>query len=292
MLASLFYSRSEGRLRAGWRLSLLGVLYLAANTLFALPVWLLLQASRAEPNLALPALQGASLAATCLAVWLARRFVDRRSFASLGFQGGRQAGLDLLAGFVIAGLLMGLIYLVEYAAGWLQPSGAAWQDTPPLEIGLALAFMLSAFLAVGFEEELLFRGYLLQNLSQGLKPAWGAALSSLIFGAAHMANPNASLMGVLGVSLAGLFMVYACWRTRQLWLAIGIHIGWNFFEGPLLGFPVSGIGVFQLLRNQISGPVVCTGGGFGPEAGLVLLPGLALGVGLVYLYSRFVLESA
>ena len=98
-------------------------------------------------------------------------------------------------------------------------------------------------------------------------------------------------MGALGVTLAGLFMAYAYLRTRQLWLPIGIHIGWNFFEGPLLGFPVSGIGTFQLVRNQIAGPTLFTGGSFGPEAGLVLVPALIFGTALVYFYTRFVLQS-
>ena len=151
--------------------------------------------------------------------------------------------------------------------------------------------MLLVFILTGWQEELYFRGYLLQNLSDGLNPAWGVFISSIVFGLAHLGNQNATLIGALGVTLAGLFMAYAYWRTRQLWLPIGIHIGWNFFEGPLLGFPVSGIGTFQLLRNQIAGPALFTGGSFGPEAGLVLLPALILGSVLVYFYTRFVLQS-
>jgi hypothetical protein len=68
---------------------------------------------------------------------------------------------------------------------------------------------------------------------------------------------------------------------------MGLHTGWNFFEGTVFGFPVSGIGDFpRLLHPAISGPALITGGPFGPEAGLVLLPALGLGAGLVYLYTR------
>ncbi len=95
-----------------------------------------------------------------------------------------------------------------------------------------------------------------------------------------------SLTGHVGLFLAGLFLAYAYLRTRRLWLPIGLHIGWNFFESTVLGFPVSGLSLFGLLQNSLAGPDIYTGGAFGPEAGLVLLPALALGTILVYYYTR------
>jgi hypothetical protein len=75
-------------------------------------------------------------------------------------------------------------------------------------------------------------------------------------------------------------------RTHQLWLPIGLHLGWNFFEGPVFGFPISGHNHFSLLEYRISAPMIITGGAYGPEAGLILLPAIALGVGLIWLYTR------
>jgi uncharacterized protein len=81
-------------------------------------------------------------------------------------------------------------------------------------------------------------------------------------------------------------MAFGYTRTRRLWLPIGLHIGWNFFEGPVFGFAVSGMGSFTLIRQAAAGRQVFTGGAFGPEAGLIVLPGLALGVLLIYWYTQ------
>jgi membrane protease YdiL (CAAX protease family) len=287
LVARIFISDSEHRLRAGWRILVQILLYSLISILIVFPVSLLLQLTRLDSSVFLLLLQTASLVAITISVFIARRYLDRRSFTSLGFQTNKEGWRDLLAGFLIAGTMMSFIYLIERLAGWLSLTGIAWQDTPLVEIILPLAILLLAFIVTGWQEELYFRGYLLQNIRDGINLGWGVALSSLVFGLAHMSNPNASLMGALGVTLAGLFMAFAYWRTRQLWLPIGLHIGWNFFEGPLLGFPVSGIGTFQLIHNQIAGPTLFTGGSFGPEAGLVLLPALGTGAALVYFYTHF-----
>jgi len=65
-----------------------------------------------------------------------------------------------------------------------------------------------------------------------------------------------------------------------------LHIGWNFFEGTVFGFPVSGVNPYALLHLRVSGPELWTGGQFGPEAGLLVLPALLIGSVLVYLYAR------
>jgi membrane protease YdiL (CAAX protease family) len=83
-----------------------------------------------------------------------------------------------------------------------------------------------------------------------------------------------------------LFFAYAYLRTRQLWLPIGLHIGWNFFEGTIFGFPVSGTTSYQLIHQSVSGPEIITGGAFGPEAGLILLPALLLGTAMVIILTR------
>jgi hypothetical protein len=67
---------------------------------------------------------------------------------------------------------------------------------------------------------------------------------------------------------------------------MGLHFGWNFFEGVIFGFPVSGLNIYHMINLKVSGPVLWTGGEFGPEAGLIVLPALVLGSILVYFYSR------
>jgi hypothetical protein len=111
-------------------------------------------------------------------------------------------------------------------------------------------------------------------------------ISSILFALGHLGNPHVAWNAILGLALSGAFLAYGYLRTRQLWLPIGLHIGWNFFEGSVFGFQVSGLENFpRLIVQTVHGPELFTGGAFGPEAGLVLLPGLALGVILIYTFT-------
>jgi hypothetical protein len=102
----------------------------------------------------------------------------------------------------------------------------------------------------------------------------------------HTCESQLFLECARGLVLAGLHL--ACGYLRRLAaLPIGLHIGWNFFEGTVFGFQVSGLsGMPTLIRQIIDGPELLTGGAFGPEAGLVILPAFVLGVLLVYGYTR------
>jgi hypothetical protein len=133
---------------------------------------------------------------------------------------------------------------------------------------------------------LLSRGYHLQTIASGLNLFWGVVISSAVFGLLHLGNPNATWVSAAGIFFAGLYLAYGYIRTKQLWLSIGLHIGWNFFEGVVFGFPVSGLDIYALTRIKVHGPEIWTGGAFGPEAGLIVLPSLILGGFLIYLYTR------
>jgi membrane protease YdiL (CAAX protease family) len=286
-LQKIFISPGETRLRAAWRLLLqslllgvtLGLLGLTAN----LGLGYLSDISYAA-FLLLGALV-TSLAVT-FSVYLARRYFDHRSFTSLGLQVDSRALVDILFGISLTGLMMGMIFLVLWALNWIQIESFAWQVESWVNVAASLLTMVALFTFVSWQEELLMRGYWLQNLSAGLSQSLGILLSSAVFALAHWFNPNLDWLGLLGLFLAGLFLAYGYLRTRQLWLPIGLHLGWNFFEGTLFGFPVSGQYQYQLIRQTVTGPDLVTGGAFGPEAGLILLPVLILGAVGIYWYTR------
>jgi membrane protease YdiL (CAAX protease family) len=287
-LERIFLTPTENRLRSGYRLTgqllLLGILLGCFS--ISLGLWLFLYGQGSERVIFLLG-QSIALPAVTLSVYVARRWLDKRSFGSLGLRLDRRALWDLLVGFGIAGAMMALIYLLEWAAGWLVFGGLAWDFERPVWLLGGVLGMLLVFLAVGWYEELLNRGYWLQNLEEGLNLFWAVLISSCVFALAHLSNPNLSAAAVLGLLLAGVFLAYGYTRTRQLWLPIGLHAGLNFFEGTVFGFPVSGLTDFpRLIHQTVDGPILMTGGAFGPEAGLVLLPALALGAILVYLYTR------
>jgi membrane protease YdiL (CAAX protease family) len=277
LMAKIFISPTEPRLRAGWRL------FLQTLLMIALGIFILLLGI---DNSQLLYGQLAQIVILTASIYIARRFLDKRSFVSLGLQPSPQAGADILAGIAITFVMMGFIYLCEVAAGWLTFEGFAWQTESTASVLNGVLTFLVIFILVGWNEELLSRGYHLQTLASGINLFWGVVISSVLFGLGHLGNPNATWDSAAGIFFAGIFLAYGYLRTGQLWLSIGLHIGWNFFEGVIFGFPVSGLDIYHLIRHQVQGPKIWTGGEFGPEAGLIILPALTLGAALIYFYTR------
>jgi hypothetical protein len=297
-LSSIFISPDERRLRSGWRLTLQFVLMILLGLLFIpivmiaaglLPGLNLIDVGSArsqESGVALLAGEAINLLGVTVSVYLARRFLDRRPFRSLGLERAG-AGRGLLFGVVLAGLMMGFIYVVESALGWLRFTGMAWQTQDATAVLGNTLLWLVIFVIVGWQEELLSRGYWLRNLIDGLNVPLAALLSSLGFSLLQLNNPNVSWTAIAGLVATGLWFAFAALVTKQLWVPIGAHIGWNFFEATVFGFPVSGMDTFGVIRQAPTGPVVWTGGAFGPEAGLIVLPALALGALAVWwVYGR------
>lgn len=294
LLSRCFCSPIDGRMRAGWRLLLHGLLTLALWIPLSIPVAALItidaftapEVSPLESPLVLLGSAVAFTLAVLLSTWFARRVLDRRSFRSLGLEIKRSLFSDLLVGFLIAFAVMGCIYAIQAVTGWLTFEGWGWQSISLNEAIAGLLVGLALYVFVGFQEELLCRGYQLQNLIESVNMRWGLLASSSIFALMHLPNPHAGLAAFVGILVSGLFLAYGWIRTRSLWLSIGLHIGWNFFEGTVFGFPVSGLAGFHLILQRADGPPLLTGGAFGPEAGVVLLPGLILGAILIRLYTR------
>ena len=289
LLKRIFISPDEMRLRAGWRLLiqtiLMIVLFIITGIFLAFFIQIFFGGKiNSQINLFLS--QVIEFIVFLTSIYITRRFVDKRSFISLGLVPGRQAIIDLLAGIGITFLMMGMIYLIMLSAGWLKFEKFAWEVESVSSVLVSTLSFLLVFVFVGWNEELLSRGYHLQTLASGLNLVGGIVLSSAVFGLLHLGNPNATWIGAAGIFLAGLFLAYGYVRTRQLWLSIGLHIGWNFFEGVVFGFPVSGLDIYPLTHIRIQGPELWTGGAFGPEAGLVVIPGLLLGSILINYYSR------
>ena len=293
LLSIIFLSPDEPRLRAGWRLLIQTVLFITLMLLFSIPVGIITFIIHGDifGTAYFIANMIVELFGVTLSVYLIRRFLDKRPFTSLGFKLDKYVLYDIMAGIGITFIMMGAIFAAMWALGWLKFESFAWDTEPlPRVVFQTLAFLF-IFILVGWNEELLSRGYHLQTIASGVNLFWGVVISSAVFGLLHLGNPNATWVSAAGIFFAGLFLAYGYVRTKQLWLSIGLHIGWNFFEGVGFGFPVSGLDIYPLTRITVSGPEIWTGGAFGPEAGLIVLPALALGAALIYLYSRSRLVS-
>ncbi len=287
IIKSIFWNQEERRLRVLWRFFVFLMVFvpLLAGTQALIYVLApsLVQALNEGEGMSF--LWGWTLSewlmvgAILVALWIVGRWIDRRPFSDYGFHFGRRWWMDLLFGMVLGAVLMTGIFLSEYVLGWVTVSGSL-QSPAGVSFWQGLLTVILLFLAVGIFEELFSRGYLLHNLAEGLNfKFWNAkialvaawVLASLLFGVAHASNPNATTISTINLVLAGLFLGLGYVLTGELAIPVGLHITWNFFQGNVYGFPVSGMSVNQVsfVTIEQGGPGLWTGGAFGPEAGLI-----------------------
>jgi hypothetical protein len=304
-VTTLVWNGDTERLRLPWRLLVWLVLLVALGFLAQLLI-VLVRSPSAEPLLVLvtPGLSSDRALIAVLnvvflvlqlvvmvgSVYVAGRYLDRRSFRDFGFRLDREWWLNLGFGLALGAALMTGVFLFELLVGWVTVRDLFFVARAESPFWPWFLWGLVSFVAVGIYEELLFRGYLITNLADGL--TWfeqigratavtlAVLVTSLFFGVAHAGNPNATLASTAGIVVAALVLAGGYVLTGELAVPIGIHITWNFFQGPVYGFPVSGTnGGVALVAIEQSGPTVLTGGNFGPEAGVIGL--LAAGIGLV-----------
>jgi hypothetical protein len=143
---------------------------------------------------------------------------------------------------------------------------------------------LSAGFQAAFVEEIVARGILFRFLESLGGSRFALALSSALFGLGHLANPNATLWSAIAIAIeAGIMLGGAYMLTRNLWLAIGLHFGWNVTQGYIWDVPVSGNPVDGLVSAHPAGPEILSGGMFGLEASIIALA-LATPLGAWFVY--------
>jgi membrane protease YdiL (CAAX protease family) len=202
-----------------------------------------------------------------LAAFLVLKLVDRRPFALLGFHFRRGWLRELLVGMAIGFVLVTLLVGVQLIIGvvTLDVRPLFWSNLALLPVFLVL-FTLAAWW-----EELFARGYLMQSLAEGSRTWIAAIIMSLPFTLGHLNNPNPSVVAMVNIFLLSLMVSVAYFKTRSLWLPLGLHFTWNWTQGSLWGFNVSGVEIGRsLFIANPQGSDLWTGGAFGAEGSLVL----------------------
>jgi membrane protease YdiL (CAAX protease family) len=196
------------------------------------------------------------------------RYVERRRADELDAAfAPRELVQGLAGGTILLGGVVGVLAL-------LGDARVVSMNSPAV-----LAGPFAMALSSGVYEELLMRGILFRVVERPLGTWISMAVSAVFFGAAHYANPGASLFTSAAIALeAGIMLAAAYTATRRLWVPIGIHFGWNFAQGGIFGIAVSGNPVTGWLQTELSGPVLLSGGSFGAEASVVAV-GICLATG-------------
>jgi membrane protease YdiL (CAAX protease family) len=207
-----------------------------------------------------------------------RRWVERTPDTDFALPGAAgELALGLVMGLAIFSAATGVVALLGgYEVLGVRGLGEFWS-------------MLAVALFSGPFEETLFRALGLRLLEKVVGTGWALGLTSAFFGIAHLTNPGSTLFAAFAIAVeAGILLGGAYLLTRRLWLAIGIHAGWNFTQGWIFSIPVSGGNApLGLLISRRIGPDWLTGGNFGLEASVVAMVVATLaGVGLLVLARR------
>lgn len=289
------------RWKAGWRILLFVLVFMSLSSFIFIVKPLLGDITKREflSNYSLIIVAILSASAT-ISVYLCRKFIDRMSFSSLGLFLNTQSFKDLGFGFFLSGGMAGLFYLILYGLGFLDVhqvllhplnleslQSEGWTQLISIFSLGTLMILLVEHILVGYWEELVFRGYIFQNLIKGVGIALAISISCMLYGLLHYSNPNATILSSLIIIGFGFLRIYGLLITDMLWLSMGMHIGWNFFQGPIFGFGASGHEMSSLIVHQFSGgPDYLTGGSFGPEGSIIIIPILVLAMWIMRTYAR------
>jgi uncharacterized protein len=251
----------EGRLRPVWRI----LVFFFSFSLLTLAGQVAISVLPRHP------LQWGSLVVTLVAAIVSGSImmvrVEGRPMGALGFPLHRPAAREALLGIATGAVIIAtavLLLLLTTSAHFTGDSGTA-----RAYVGF-LGWTLLFFTIAAALEEVLFRGYPFQVLVEWLGVWPAIVVASGLFSALHAQNPGVTPLALVNIFLAGILLSLAYLKTRSLWYATGVHLGWNWTMASLLDFPVSGLGFDTPLYTAVStGPVWWTGGAFGPEAGLV-----------------------
>lgn len=191
-------------------------------------------------------------------------------------------GKDLLAGLGVAVLLYAVGFGTSLLMGTVEIASVQW--VPRDLLGTLLFFLL-----VAVTEEVMLRGFVLgRMLSAGMNRFVALFLSSVLFSAMHLFNPNFALLPFVNILLAGCLLGASFLYTRNLCFPVVLHWFWNWLQGPVLGYEVSGMDSGEtLLTLRLTGSDLLTGGSFGFEGSLLCTVLLVVGtLAIVAYYER------
>lgn len=211
------------------------------------------------------------------------RLLEKRKASELSMKDfGREIGTGLLVGF---GLFCAITLLL-FLSGFYKVTDV---NLDPV----ALITDLTFFFMVAVGEEVIFRGIFFRMIDERFNTWMALLISALVFGFVHIINPGATVWSSTAIAIeAGIMLALAYKCSGSLWMPIGIHWAWNFTQGNIFGFAVSGGDAGNsLVTASVNGPEFITGGAFGPEAS-ILAASISLLISLYFLHQILQHRSA
>ncbi|RLG49989.1 MAG: hypothetical protein DRN90_00395 [Thermoproteota archaeon] len=203
------------------------------------------------------------------------------NFDDLGFKRPEEALKSFSLGALIGFCIILSFLVVFYFFGFAKVLVKMAAPEPPTILQEVLIMLILVY-----NEELIFRGYILNTARKsGL---WSSiVVSSVTFGIAHINNPNANLLAILGLIVAGFLLAMTFLMFDNIWAPLGLHFMWNFTEEKVFGMPLSGLSPESwIFRVELTGPNWITGGDFGPEGGVLPVMIELIGILIIYILLR------
>jgi membrane protease YdiL (CAAX protease family) len=214
------------------------------------------------------------LAGTSFIVWVFCKYVDHDNIINTFYLKKRQVKSiigGILTGFLI--MLIGFCLLLL-----LKQIEIVHIQYRIFDLLLSSGF----FIAIAFTEEIAIRGYVLNKLLDTTSKYTALIISSIIFSLLHALNPNITVLSFINLFLAGIFLGITYIYTKNLWFPIALHFSWNFFQGPVFGFSISGMRFYSIIVQRPFHNNILNGGTFGFEGSLICVLLQVIGILMVF----------
>lgn len=208
-------------------------------------------------------------------VWLFTTKVDKKSFVSCMFD-KTKIFKDIALGLVIGFVIMFSGFLILILTDQLQFVDIHLKVSD-------LLYSIGLFVFVAIAEEVFARGYFLRNLMVSFNKYIALVISALLFSLMHLANPNISIISLFILFLSGLVLGLSYIYTKNIWFPIALHFSWNFFQGPIFGFNVSGMNTYKLIETKYTTANNWNGGKFGFEGSILAILVIICALTVIYL---------
>ena len=218
---------------------------------------------------------------TYFSYWMYVRYIEKRDLTELGSSNALQeVALGALIGFGLFSFIIAILWLL----------GAYYTDGTNFLLFPLIGGMVGALVSA-FAQELIFRAVIYRITEEWLGTWWALVVSAVLFGLIHLSSAGATIFSALSVALqAGVVLAAAYALTHRLWMALGLHMAWDFANDSIFGVGVAGQtgqSLHGLLQAHLSGPELLTGGALGVEASVItLLVMLVTGIFLLRIVNR------
>ncbi len=278
-MKQLFVNK-EQQIRSGWKISIVLALFFVVMFVISM-TYVIIQAFFGVSSVLQFILQVISEFVLIGTTYFVLKVIDKKELKDIGLTSLNCDYRELIYGLILGAVSITAIFIMLLGSGNISLATPLFK--PVLSINIFTGFIF--FIVVGLAEEIFSRGYCMMVLMQTGNRWIAMIVSSIIFSLLHGSNPNVTLLGLVNIFLVGLLFAYMFVKTGNIWMPIGYHITWNYFQGNIFGFPVSGTTRQGVYSIEVVKENILTGGLFGPEGGILTTIILGIGFLLVWKYA-------